>query len=98
MENTTSNPQPTQRPEMAPNNHLTWAIISTILCCWPFGVAAIVNSTKVDKYWTAGYKEEAYKAAADAKKWADISLYVAIACWVIYILLVVVATLLGMEM
>ena len=67
MENTNSTTQPTQKPEMAPENHLTWAIISTLLCCWPFGVAAIVNATRVDKYWLAGHKEEAYKAAADAK-------------------------------
>lgn len=98
MENTTQNTQPTQKPEMAPDNHLTWAIISTLLCCWPFGVAAIVNATKVDKYWLAGHKEEAYKAASNAKKWADISLYVAIACWVVYFLIILLAAVLGMEL
>ena len=44
MENTNTNNQtPTNKP-MAPDSHLTWAIISTLLCCWPFGIPAIVNA------------------------------------------------------
>ncbi len=90
MENTNSNVQSTQKKEMAPDNHLTWAILSTILCCWPFGIPAIVNASKVDKYWIAGHKEEAIKASKEAKKWANISAIVAGVFWVLYLIFVVI--------
>lgn len=91
MENNISNTQPTQTPELAPNNNLTWAILSTILCCWPFGIPAIVNAAKVDKYWIAGYKEDAKKAANNAKKWANISAILAAIFWGLYFLLLVLS-------
>ena len=97
MENTNTNNQtPTNKP-MAPDSHLTWAIISTLLCCWPFGIPAIVNAAKVDKYWLAGHYDEAIKASNDAKKWANISAIVAASCWGLYILILVIAALLGIE-
>lgn len=97
MENTNTNNQPTTNKPMAPESHLTWAIISTIICCWPFGIPAIVNAARVDKYWLAGHYEEAQKAANEAKKWANISAIVAAAGWGLYIIIMVIAVLLGIE-
>jgi hypothetical protein len=53
---------------LPPKNYLGWAIF-TLLICWPFGIPAIVNATKVDKYWLAGYQDEAIRAAKKARKW-----------------------------
>ena len=50
--------QPAARPECPPHN-LVWAIISTILCCLPAGVVAIVYSVKV----MTKYNEGDYAAA-----------------------------------
>lgn len=75
---------------MAPDSNLVWAILTTILCCWPFGIPAIVNAAKVDRYWIAGYREEAYEAANKAKKWSIVSACVAVCFWVLYLILVVV--------
>lgn len=72
-----------------PDNYLVWAILSTVLCCVPFGVVAIVKSTKVDTLWTDGRYDEAVRSADDAKKWAIISAVSAVAVWVIYIILVI---------
>ena len=90
MENTNTNPQPVQNNQMAPDNNLVWAILSTLLCCWPFGIPAIVNAAKVDKYWIAGHHEEAIYAANEAKRWAKISAIAAVVFWALYILFVVV--------
>lgn len=90
MENTTQNNQTTPKHEVAPDNNLVWAILSTILCCWPFGIPAIVHAAKVDKYWLAGHKEQAIKAANEAKKWAKISAFVAAGCWALYLIFVVI--------
>lgn len=50
MENT-----PTQKPD----NFLVWAILSTIMCCLPLGVVAILKANKVDTLWYANQHQEA---------------------------------------
>ena len=60
--------QQPQQKTLPPSNHLVWSILVTLLCCWPFGIPAIVNSAKVDKLWFAGYHDDARRAAANAKK------------------------------
>ena len=75
----------------APDNNLIWAILSTLLCCWPFGIPAIVNAAKVDKLWMAGKRLEAINASNDALKWAMISAGVAFAFWIIYVIIIVIA-------
>ena len=76
-----------------PDNYLVWAILSTVLCCVPFGVVAIVKSAKVDTLWNDGRYDEAVQSAQDAKKWAIISAVSAVAVWIIYILILVIAAL-----
>ncbi len=51
-----------------PDNYLVWAILSTLLCCMPFGIVAIIKATQVDTYWANGNYDEAYAAADSAKK------------------------------
>jgi hypothetical protein len=56
-----------------PQNHLVWSILTTLFCCLPFGIAAIVKSSQVDGLWRSGDVAGAHKASADAKKWATVS-------------------------
>lgn len=53
-----------------PDNNLVWAILCTVMCCMPLGIVAIIKSTKVNTLWAQGDEAAAYKAAADAKKYA----------------------------
>ncbi len=64
------NPYGPQMPQK-PDNYLVWAILSTLLCCLPFGIVAIVKSSKVDSLWYAGNHAEAIQASNDAKKMVD---------------------------
>lgn len=80
----------TQKTELPPDNNLVWAILATILCCWPFGIPALINAAKVEKYWQDGQKEKAIKAANKAKKWSIISAVSAILFWIIYIIIYIV--------
>ncbi len=73
----------------APDNYLVWAILSTLFCCLPFGIVAIVKSTQVNNLWQQGRTTEAQQAAASAKQWAWISAGVGIAVSVVYFLVVV---------
>lgn len=72
-----------------PDNNLVWAIITTILCCLPLGIVAIVKSTSVDKLWAAGDFAGAQAAADEAKRWSMWGM-IAGAVWTI---LVVVGTI-----
>lgn len=71
-------PQPTPNPqpapgEQCPNNYMVWSILTTLLCCLPAGIAAIIYSSKVDKAWAQGNKAEAQKSSEQAKLWCLIS-------------------------
>jgi hypothetical protein len=56
-----------------PNNYLVWSILSTVCCCIPVGVFAIVNAAKVDGAWGRGDVAAAMKFSADAKKFSIIA-------------------------
>ncbi|MCM1224095.1 MAG: CD225/dispanin family protein, partial [Lachnospiraceae bacterium] len=71
-------------PPRKPNTYLVWAILTTVLCCLPFGIVSIVKSTQVDSNWNAGNYDEAYRASDSAKKWAIISAVVSIVGSFIY--------------
>lgn len=69
-----------------PENHLAKAIIATCLCCFPLGIVAIVNAAKVDSAFDRGDFEEAQRLSDEAGKWANISLWLGIAGWIIYVI------------
>ena len=73
------------RPPM-PDNHLVWAILSTCMCCLPFGVVSIVYAAQVENLYWKGRYEEAFDKANKARKWAIASAGAAIAVWMIYAL------------
>lgn len=80
----------TNKPQVKPDNYLVWAILTTLCCCLPFGIVAIVNSAGVDSAWSAGNYDEAVlksRNAANWSKWAAIS---GVAVMVIYIIVLVV--------
>ncbi|NLT54629.1 MAG: CD225/dispanin family protein [Actinomycetales bacterium] len=83
-------PPPPQQPYPSagppPQNNLVWAILSTLLCCLPLGVASIVFATQVNTKWAMGDVAGAHQSAEKAKKFAMWSAIVAVICWVIYIL------------
>lgn len=65
---------------------MVWAILTTILCCLPFGIVAIVYASKVDNLWYSGFKDAAYDAANKARNWSIASAATALGVWVIYII------------
>lgn len=61
-----------------PNNHMVAAILSTICCCLPFGIVAIVKASQVNRFYLNGFYNEAYRSAAEAQKWVIISIILGI--------------------
>lgn len=75
-----------------PDSYLVWAILTTFLCCMPFGIVSIVYSTKVDSYWYAGQYSAAYDASHKAKVWAIASAVVGGASVVITFIIMTAST------
>ena len=53
-----------------PQNYLVWAILSTVLCCLPLGIASIVFATQVNTKWAQGDVAGANESARKAKLFA----------------------------
>ncbi len=74
-----------QQPlEPKPDSNLVWGILSTVLCCLPFGVVSIVYAAKVDGLWRGGDVGGAREAADKAKNWAIASAVAGVVIAVIY--------------
>lgn len=73
---------------MKPDNNMVWAILSTILCCLPLGIVAIVKASKVDGLWHRGDYIGAQNAANEAKQWSIWSAVAAIIFLVCYFILI----------
>lgn len=69
-----------------PDNNLILAIFSTLCCCVPTGIAAIVYAAQVDGKWAGGDFIGAQKAAEESKKWSFISIGLGVVFTAIYIL------------
>ena len=71
--------QPTQQPTPpCPPTNLAWAIITTVLCCLPAGVAAIVYAVKVTNKYNAGDFEGAQRASETGAWWCIASIILGI--------------------
>jgi len=82
-------------PGPPPDNNLVWAILTTVFCCLPLGVVAIIKSTQVSGLWAQGQFDAARKSADDAKKfsmWAAIAGVSVIVLYIIFIVIVGIGT------
>ena len=81
--NAARQPYDYNRPTMPPrpDTYLLWAILSTICCCLPFGIVAIVKAFQVDSFYLKGMYEQAVLASADAQKWCILSLVFGLISW-----------------
>ncbi|MBW8487538.1 CD225/dispanin family protein [Actinomadura parmotrematis] len=78
--------QPAQPP---PSNHLVWAILTTIFCCLPAGVVAIIFAAQVNSKWATGDYAGAMSSANNAKIWSIVSAVGGLLIAAIYIVLLV---------
>ena len=86
----TQQPMNTQMPPQ-PDNYLVWAILVTVLCCLPLGVASIIYSVKVGSLYAQGDYNGAVDASQKAKKFAMIGGIGGLVFIIIYIIFMVIA-------
>jgi hypothetical protein len=68
-----------------PNNYLVGAILTTLFCCLPAGVVAIVYAAQVNSKWNAGDVAGAQQSAKNAKTWTWVSFGVGLVVALLYI-------------
>jgi Interferon-induced transmembrane protein len=83
---TASSSRPSHAAGSVPN-HLVWAIVSTLCCCWPMGIVAIVYAAQVDSKLAGGDYEGAVASSNNAKLWSWISFGGAALLGILYIML-----------
>lgn len=54
--------------------YLWQSLVVTLLCCWPFGIPAIINATKVSDHLANGDHARALEASIQARMWCIIAL------------------------
>ena len=78
-------------PGPPPENNLVWAILSTLFCCLPLGIVAIVKAANVNSLWAAGQFQQAQQASQDAKKFALWGAIAGVVVGVLYFVFIMVA-------
>jgi len=66
-----------------------WAILSTVLCCLPLGIASIVFAAQVNGKYQAGDLAGAQEASRKAKQFAIWGAVAGIVVAVLYLLVIV---------
>ena len=83
------------QPGIRVPNYLVFAILSTVLCCLPAGIVAIVYAASVDGKALAGDIAGAQRASQNAKLWCMVSVGAALTIGVLYGLFIVAMIVLG---
>jgi hypothetical protein len=83
-----SSPPPSGGASNIPN-YLIPAILATVFCCLPVGVASIIFATQVNSKLESGDVAGAMEASRKAKKFMYIAVGSGLLVWVICIVLVV---------
>jgi len=80
-------------PGPKPDNHLVWAILSTVLCCLPLGIPSIIFASQVDSKWAAGDYAGARESSEKAKKFAILSAGVVVGLAVLFFVVAMIGAL-----
>lgn len=79
-------------------NYLVQAILVTIFCCLPFGIVSIVYAAQVNGKLAAGDVSGAMQASSSARTWAWVAFGVTLSLVGVYLIVLAVVTLLGINL
>ncbi len=78
-----------QPPFAKPDSGLGLAIASTLLCCVPVGIAAIVFASQVDSKWASGDFNGAQESAKKAKTFTYVGAGLGFVVLIAYVILTI---------
>lgn len=73
-----------QVPVFKPDNNMALAVITTVCCCLPLGIVAIIKANSVDTLYMMKQYSAAINAANEAKKWSIIGIVLSVVFWILY--------------
>ena len=76
-----------------PDNNMVLAIFTTLCCCIPIGIYAIIKANDVNKFYMMQQYEMAVNAASEAKKWCFIGIGVGLAFQIINLIFYAIVAL-----
>lgn len=76
------------KPMPEVKNNLVWAILSTIFCCVPFGIVAIVYAAQVDSKLANHDYNGAVESANKSKTWCWVAFGCGLTALIVYIVIV----------
>ena len=82
-------------PPPKPASNLVPAILVTLFCCLPFGIASIIFASQVDGKYAAGDYAGAEESAAKSKKWMWWALGVGLVGTLLYVGVVLIGAFTG---
>ena len=80
-------------PGTTVQNYLVFAILTTVFCCLPAGIPAIIYAAQVNSKLQAGDLAGAQLASKNAKMWCLIALGVGLACTAMWVMLTMLGVL-----
>ena len=84
-------------PGTTVQNYLVFAILTTVFCCLPAGIPAIVYAAQVNGKMQAGDYAGAQMASKNAKMWCLISLGLGLGVMVLYGVLIMAGVISGLS-
>jgi hypothetical protein len=75
------------------DSYMLQAVLSTIFCCAPFGIVAMVYAAKVNTLKEEDDIEGALRASQKARKWCKVSLITQLSIVAVYLLFALVVSL-----
>ena len=72
---------------------MVWAILTTLFCCLPFGIVAIVKASNVNSLWMSGNYDAARQAAKSSKNWSIAAVCTGLGISIIYFILIILGAL-----
>ncbi len=86
-----------QTPGVAVPNYLVFAILTTVLCCLPAGIPAIVYAAQVNGKLAVGDIAGAQLASKNAKMWCMIAAGAGLAVGLLYGILIAAGVMSGLN-
>lgn len=77
-------------PQINQSTYLIWAILTTLFCCLPFGIAAIVYASKINGFMATGNYMMAQESAKKSKTFSIVAACVGGGIILLYFILMII--------